>query len=381
MHLWPLICMGPNRPQLQLALASQPVAAPLTSIEICAGAGGQAWGLELAGFSHLALVENDPWACHTLRSNRPDWQVFGPHITDPPAERTGQGDVKSFDATGYRDRVDLLAGGVPCPPFSKAGKQLGGDDERDLFPAALRLVRECRPRAVMLENVPGLLDAKFDDYRRAVIAQLEPDYVVWWDRVQSSDFGVPQLRPRAILVAIEARSAPYFVWPNGEDHRAAPTAGEALHPYMAAHGWERAREWAYEEATRIAPTLVGGSKKHGGPDLGPTRAKEAWRRLGVDGLGLADAPPPPGFAGMPRLTVEMTAVLQGFDPAEWEIHGRKTNAYRQVGNAFPPPVAEAFGVRIREALRQEAKPELEVKRGDGPDQADSREDVRQAISV
>lgn len=355
--------MSPDRPQVQLPFASQPVATPLTSIEICAGAGGQARGFEVAGFDHVALVENDPWACATLRHNRPDWPVFGPYSEDDPLERHGQGDVKRFDATGYRGGVDLLAGGVPCPPFSKAGKQLGADDERDLFPAALRLVRECRPRAVMLENVPGLLDAKFDAYRQAVVAELEPEYVVWWDRVQSSDFGVPQLRPRAILVAVEARSAPYFVWPDSDDRCPAPTVGEALHGYMAANGWERAGEWAYEQATRIAPTLVGGSKKHGGPDLGPTRAKHEWRRLGVDGLGLADAPPEPGFVGPPRLTVEMAAVIQGFDPAAWVIQGRKTNAYRQVGNAFPPPVAKVFGVRIREALRQEAKPDLIVKRG------------------
>jgi DNA (cytosine-5)-methyltransferase 1 len=356
--------MEPHRPQVQLPFASQLVAAPLTSIEICAGAGGQAWGLELAGFEHVALVENDAWACSTLRHNRPDWRIFGPFIEDAPLDRRGQGDVRKFDATGYRGEIDLLAGGVPCPPFSKAGKQLGADDDRDLFPAALRLVKECKPRAVMLENVPGLLEAKFDTYRQAVERELAPDYVVWWDKVQSSDFGVPQLRPRAILVAIEARSAPYFVWPNREDYRPAPTVGEALHDYIAANGWERAGEWAFEQATRIAPTLVGGSKKHGGPDLGPTRAKREWRRLGVDGLGLADAPPDPGFAGLPRLTVEMAAVIQGFDPAEWAIQGSKTNAYRQVGNAFPPPVAQAFGVRIREALRQEAKPELTVKRGD-----------------
>jgi DNA (cytosine-5)-methyltransferase 1 len=73
--------------------------------------------------------------------------------------------------------------------------------------------------------------------------------------------------------------------------------------------------------------------------------------LGVDALGLADEAPPPGFRGMPKLTVEMAAVLQGFDPSRWPIAGRKTAAYRQVGNAFPPPVARAFGLRIAEALQ------------------------------
>jgi DNA (cytosine-5)-methyltransferase 1 len=337
------------------------MADPLRSIEICAGGGGQAWGLELAGFQHLALVENDLWACETLRRNRPHWLVFGPHVTDPPALRQDKGDVRRFDATAWRDQVDLLAGGVPCPPFSKAGQQLGGDDERDLFPAALRLVDECRPRAVMLENVPGIKEQKFDAYRAQIEAHLQPRYRTWWDVVQASDFGVPQLRPRAVLIAIETESADAFVWPNENDHIQASSVGVALHQYMAAGGWEGAERWSFK-ANRIAPTLVGGSKKHGGPDLGPTRAKRQWEDLGVDALGLADTPPNPGFDGRPRLTVEMAAILQGFEPELWPIHGRKTAAYRQVGNAFPPPVARAFGIRIREALRQQSRPELVVER-------------------
>src|SRR5437588_9969146 len=124
----------------------------LTSLEICTGAGGQALGLEQAGFEHLALVEYDRHACATLRVNRPYWDVL-------------REDVTQWHATRYRGRVDLFAGGVPCPPFSKAGKQLGAGDERDLFPHALRLVRECRPRAVMLENVRGLFDAVVADDR------------------------------------------------------------------------------------------------------------------------------------------------------------------------------------------------------------------------
>lgn len=324
----------------------------LASIEICAGAGGQAWGLELAGFDHLALIDNDPWACETLRKNRPDWLVFGPYSGDPPSRRRpGRGDIRGFDASPWRGRVDLLAGGVPCPPFSKAGKQLGADDERDLFPVALNLVDDCQPRAVMLENVPGIMDSKFEGYRYEVESRLHSrGYKTKWDVVQSANFGVPQLRPRAVLVALEAESWSRFKWPDVEDYRKPQTVGEALFALMAADGWHRAEEWATTQATRIAPTLVGGSKKHGGPDLGPTRAKREWARLGVDAMAIADFPPPARFEGMPKLTVEMAAVLQGFDPEEWKIQGGKTAAYRQVGNAFPPPVAHAFGVRIRDAL-------------------------------
>ena len=312
---------------------------PLTSLEICAGAGGQALGLEQAGFEHLALVEIDPHACATLRFNRPSWNVL-------------HQDVRDFHAAGFKG-VDLFAGGVPCPPFSKAGHQLGEDDERDLFPEALRLVEECLPRAVMLENVRGLFDPVFDDYRERINLRLRSlGYAPSWRLLQASDFGVPQLRPRLIMVAVEDDAAPFFHWPLASGPYL--PVGEALRDEMASNGWEGADAWA-EQASTVAPTLVGGSKKHGGPDLGPTRARKAWLALGVDGSTVAEAPPAAGFTGLPRLTVSMAARVQGF-PSDWRITGRKTAAYRQVGNAFPPPVARAVGEAIAAALRQSECP-------------------------
>lgn len=306
----------------------------LRSIEICAGAGGQALGLELAGFNHLALVEIEHDACETLRVNRPGWNVI-------------EGDVRSFDATHYAGDVDLLAGGVPCPPFSVAGRQLGEEDERDLFPEMLRLIHECRPRAVMIENVRGIFSPKFADYRKSITNELESlDYEWWWRLINSRDFGVPQLRPRTILVALRKPWSNRFEFPEGDVEP--PTVGETLADAMASAGWAGAAEWA-KQADTIAPTIVGGSKRHGGADLGPTRAKQAWERLGVDAYGIADTPPPPGFKGNPKLTVQMAALIQGF-PAEWEFQGKKTPAYRQVGNAFPPPVARAIAEAIREVL-------------------------------
>jgi DNA (cytosine-5)-methyltransferase 1 len=117
---------------------------------------------------------------------------------------------------------------------------------------------------------------------------------------------------------------------------------------MKTKGWRGADSWR-KRANSIAPTLVGGSKKHGGPDLGPTRAKRAWAALGVDGMGLWDEPPARDFVGMPRLTPRMTARVQGF-PDTWTFSGRKTAAYRQIGNAFPPPVAAAVARNIFSVL-------------------------------
>ncbi|MFF7985371.1 DNA cytosine methyltransferase [Streptomyces sp. NPDC007901] len=389
---------------------------PLTSVEICAGAGGQAVGLHNAGFDHLALVEWDPHAVETLRANVGGWPGWGEERTRALTPM----DVKEFLKTDVRKnlsvergKLDLLAGGVPCPPFSLAGKRLGKDDERDLFPDALNIIEDLMPRAVMIENVRGILEPPevFIDYRRDILGALgELGYVVpeikksWsaveqdramrkvWRRIDASNFGVPQLRPRAILVVIHedelGSSDREFFWPSKVRGKQATVVGE-LAASMEARCrkyWtknkdgERAKpgeptgkdvyeEWlskasrAAEVGRGVAPTLVGGSKKHGGADLGPTRAKRAWEVLGVDGMGVANDPKkcdperdlfrPAG----PMLTVEQAALIQGF-PQDWKFQGRKTAQYRQVGNAFPPPVAEAIGRAIAAVLRPECSGEL-----------------------
>jgi DNA (cytosine-5)-methyltransferase 1 len=313
----------------------------LTCLELCAGGGGQALGLEQAGYEHLMLVEIDAHACETLRQNRPSWRVV-------------QADLKSFDDQldrPFGQDLDLLAGGVPCPPFSVAGHRLGQADDRDLFPAALDIVERLKPRAVMLENVRGLLDPRFDTYRAQIGRRLEmAGYRSEWKLLHASDFGVPQLRPRAICVALKPEFWPHFAWPNPTN--GAPSVGEALLDLMTERGWPGARDWGMK-ARAIAPTIVGGSKKHGGPDLGPTRARRQWASLGVNGLGIAAQSPDVAFPpnGMPQLTIRMVARLQGF-PDSWKFAGKKTAAYRQIGNAFPPPAARAVGNAIARALKR-----------------------------
>ena len=309
----------------------------LTCVEICAGAGGQALGLDKAGFRHVALVEYEKEYCDVLRANKPGWNVIC-------------GDVHEFDGTPYRG-VDLLAGGVPCPPFSVASKQLGEDDERDLFPQAIRLISEIRPRAVMLENVRGFLDPKFDGYRNSIISAIRRlGYRTEVKLLQASDYGVPQIRPRVVIIGMRNDERGKFRYPAAS-RRAAPTVGEVLRDLMGANGWRGLDVWV-ARANKIAPTIVGGSKKHGGPDLGPTRARRAWAELGVDGLGIANEPPAKDFVGNPKLTKEMIARIQGFPPT-WQFGKHKTAACRMIGNAFPPPVASAVGVQIRKMLNNE----------------------------
>jgi DNA (cytosine-5)-methyltransferase 1 len=384
-----------------------PSGKPLTSIEICAGAGGQAVGLEAAGFRHLALVEIDPHAVATLRANVHRWEGWDKKRAAKlqPTDVRGYHESASLASLGLKEgELDLLAGGVPCPPFSLAGQRLGKDDERDLFPDMLKIVEKLLPKAVMIENVRGILEPpeKFIAYRREILRHLASwGYSVaqvtehlspadqdqrmrtTWRRLDARDYGVPQLRPRAILVAIreDITDCHHFLWPK-RSRNGIQSVFEALNASMKKRykkhwdakyqsgdslvtGEEAYKRWAHaaQRAAQgptggVAPTLVGGSKKHGGADLGPSRAKRAWEVLGVDANGVAndldDCDPardlfrPSG----PMLTVAQAALLQGFPP-DWEFQGGKTARYRQVGNAFPPPVAQAVGSAIAAVLREE----------------------------
>jgi DNA (cytosine-5)-methyltransferase 1 len=288
----------------------------------------------MAGFEPVALVEVDQKACQTLRHNKPNWNVV-------------EADLRQFDASQYAG-VDLLCAGLPCPPFSIAGKRLGENDERNLFPSLIRIVRETRPRAIMIENVKGFLSQSFSDYRTSIeIELIKLGYGIDWKLLNSSEFGVSQSRNRAVGIAMPFKELEKFSWPQPTS-KSPKTVGKLLKEQMGANGWIGLDDWV-QKADEIAPTIVGGSKKHGGPDLGPTGAKKAWAKLSVDGKGVANQPPQRDFIGMPKLTVEMVAKIQGF-PENWKFQGRKTHTYRQVGNAFPPPVAKAVAVQIKETL-------------------------------
>lgn len=333
----------------------------LSVVEICAGAGGQSLGLHLAGFAHRAAVELDPMAASTLRKNFARLALA--NGSEPPVVAVGDVANPEVWTPGDFEGVDLLAGGVPCPPFSIAGKRLGASDERDLFAWAVELADTVKPAALMLENVRGLSMPRFAGYRQAVIDRLNDlGYVADWHLLEARDYGVPQLRPRTVLVALHEDAAGGFEWPEAKP--TTETVGSLLFDLMAANGWRGAAAWA-DSADGIAPTIVGGSRKHGGADLGPTRAKQAWASMGVDALGIADEAPGAGLSigFRPKLTTAMVARLQGWvgPEYEWNFEGTKTSRYRQIGNAFPPPVARAVGQSLANALRGTAPTRLEPK--------------------
>ncbi|TPK91519.1 DNA (cytosine-5-)-methyltransferase [Mesorhizobium sp. B2-4-17] len=318
----------------------------LTSIEICAGAGGQALGLHAAGFDALALYERNPAAAETLMANR--W--FGPvHCAD----------VTEVDFRRHCGDVDLVAGGVPCQPHSSLGKRQGRDDERDLFMEAVRMVDEVQPRAFFFENVRGFgfqanANYRADLYRK--FADLGYESQIF--SLNGSDYGLAQLRPRVAFVGFRDVPIKRFQMPP-KFPQWNRTVGEVLYDLVVANGWEGAEEWARNHANRRGSTIVGGSEQSGRLAFSSNLRKDDWIDMKIDPFGIADEAPEPGHKldDLFPLTLEMGARLQGF-PDGWEFIGsgdegsdkdRKTKT-RQIANALPPIMAQAVGLAIYTAL-------------------------------
>lgn len=202
----------------------------MKAVELFAGAGGLALGVGLAGFKPVAVVEWDKWACDTIRQNQ---AKAYPLVSDWPLY---EGDVRSFDWKGISGEIDLLAGGPPCQPFSIGGKHRAHDDDRDMFPATVEIVRKLCPRAFIIENVKGLTRSNFANYFQYIQLQLEFPEVNcrrtegWFDHFQrlqaehtsgrlhrtglaynvvptlvnAANYGVPQKRQRVFLVGLRS---------------------------------------------------------------------------------------------------------------------------------------------------------------------------------
>ncbi|MFJ4988122.1 DUF6339 family protein [Streptomyces sp. NPDC088732] len=332
---------GPNDEKILAGADRQDVLPRLSSVEICAGAGGQALGLELAGFDPALLIDSKADACFTVDLNRPDWNVVCIDVTD-------------FRPTMLPEglRVDLVSCGLPRVKPSATVGVTEATEGRDVLRAAVGLALSLAPKAVLLENLPDLVAS--DDFgvdRSWIEAEFtEAGFRCSWQVLNAVDFGVPQNRSSGFLVALLEPYFPRFRWPV-PDATPCPTVGQVLGPSMSAGGWPGAQRWI-KGADRVAPALVGGSDRRGGADLGPTGSKKAWAALGVNGASLGDNPPDADFPedGLPRLTVDQAALIQAFPP-DWRFFGGKTSRYRQIGHAMPPPLAAAVGGAIAAALR------------------------------
>jgi DNA (cytosine-5)-methyltransferase 1 len=322
-------------------------------VDVCAGAGGLASGLESAGFSPVLLLDNKRQACETLLANRPHWNV----VCEDLVEFLPDEHPEVFD-------VDLLSAGLPRVKASAAVGRAANDQELRL----LYLVHAIQPQAVLLENLPALVEspayADIRDFVQKELAHL--GYRFRWFVLNAADFGVPQERRQGILAALKEKWFDSFAPPEPTVDEHVPV-GRALLPSMKARGWHDAEAWA-AQASAVAPTLVGGSDNRGGADLGPSGTKRAWARMGVNAGAMADEVPGADYewprsgdpSQMIKITVDQAALLQSFPP-EWRITGRKTARYRQIGHATPPPVGEALGTAIASALRSSP-----MHGGDGP---------------
>ena len=260
--------------------------------------------------------------------------------------------------------ADLFAAGVPCPPFSVAGKQLGADDDRDMFPSALKLIAEIHPRAVLLENVPGFC------IRQVHRLSQEPACVAGKARVRgrlantrSSRFRCGATTPTFFAGSHEAGAhAPFSSGRSLLTRR--KTVGETLLDLMLANGWKGAKAWA-KKAAAIAPNCCGRNQKN---MVGQTSARRALKHVG-EICTLMERALPQMLLLKTHHSISCRALLFAWSPAfrVFQTHGnsmeKKTASYRQVGNAFPPLVAKAVGDAIRAALNQQVYPVCEIWRG------------------
>ena len=336
-----------------------------SSIELFAGAGGLAIGLEQAGFAAVALNELDKHACHTLRKNRPQWNVI-------------EGDIHQVDFTPFKG-VDFLSGGFPCQAFSYAGNQLGFADTRGtLFFEFARAIQECRPKVFLGENVRGLME--HDNGRTlATIKRVIHDlgYTLIEPTVLKAIFyRVPQKRERLMLVGIRNDLMPYaeFSWPAPYKRicvlRDALTAGE-LYPVDVPIS--DGQKYPKRKAEILSLVPQGGYWRDL-PDEIQREYMQASYFLGGGKTGMArrlawDAPSltltcSPAQKQTERchpdesrpLTVREYARIQTF-PDAWQFSGPVTNQYKQIGNAVPVNLALAMGRRLIALLNSiEAQP-------------------------
>lgn len=296
----------------------------MSCLELCAGAGGMALGLQRAGFDHVLLVERDPACVSTLAANG---------FPGTAAACVGETDYRP-----YAGRVDLVAGGVPCQAFSRAGKHRGAADSRNLWPEAVRCVREVRPKAFLFENAATMASHLHAAYLRQLVAQLgELGYAVTQHLVDAADFGVPQRRRRLLLVGtrhdVAAFEAPAPV-PRSTVRQALRTLGPpGSDPHHVAAG-HTARPGAREYKGHTPSALDKPSKAvvagvHGCPG-------------GANTVRLDDG-------SMRYYTPRELARVQSF-PDSYRLPPGWSACVRQLGNAAPPALIHAFAAPLRRVV-------------------------------
>ncbi len=329
-----------------------------SSIELFAGAGGLALGLEKAGFHHLALIEIDRDASDTLRVNRPEWNVINEDISNI----TNQ-DLKEYFGL-EEGELDLLSGGAPCQSFSYAGKRLGLEDARGtLFYHYAKFLDQLRPKVFLFENVRGLLTHDGGKTYEIICSIFKScGYSIEKQVLNAWDHGAPQKRERLLTIGIrnDLIDKIKISFPKPRDYR--PVLRDVLLDCPSSEGAE------YSEKKRKIFELVppGGYWRDIPEDIAKEYMKSCWnmeggrtgilRRLSLDEPALTVLTSPSQKQTdrchpiEPRpFTVRENARCQTF-PDDWVFCGSLVSQYRQVGNAVPVSLAYDVGTKIKEAL-------------------------------
>ena len=330
-------------------------------VELFAGCGGLALGMEKAGFNSVLLNEFDKHACNTLRENRPEWNVI-------------EGDIAGVDFTGYKGKIDILSGGFPCQAFSYAGKKLGFEDTRGtLFFEFARAVKETNPKIIVGENVRGLLKHENGKTLEAIASVIdEIGYDLVDPRVLKAVFyQVPQKRERLFLIGIRKDIAPYvqFNWPSPYSRimtmKDALKKGDLFNTDVPESPGQ-----TYPERKKEILSLVpqGGYWRDLPEDLQREYMKKSYflgggktgmaRRLAWDepSLTVTCAPAQKQTERCHPdetrpLTVREYARIQTF-PDDWKFTGPLTAQYKQIGNAVPVNLGHAVGRALVDIMNQ-----------------------------
>lgn len=328
-----------------------------TDIELFAGCGGLALGLENAGLKHELLVEIDKDCVETLKRNRPEWNVINEDISNV--------DFSSFKA-------DVVSGGCPCQPFSYAGKKLGFEDTRGtLFFEFARCVKEVQPKICLLENVQGLVHHDSGRTLKTMISVLDDlGYHMQYQILNAVDYGVAQKRKRMFLIG--TKDGYYFEYP--EKQEGTPTLRDALKDVPQSEGStypDHKKEildlvppggcWV-DLPEDVAKEYMGKSYYSGGGKRGMAR-RISWDE---PCLTLTTSPAQKQTERCHPdetrpFTIREYARIQSF-PDEWEFAGSISSQYKQIGNAVAVKVAEAMGEQLIKTLdKKTSKKELQTR--------------------
>lgn len=344
----------------------------MRSVELFAGAGGLALGVSLSGFEHLAIVEWDQWACDTIRENQrreyplvAHWPLF-------------QGDVRTFDWSSIPEDIELVSGGPPCQPFSIGGKHRANQDDRNMFPIAIDVIRRLRPKAFIVENVKGLTRSAFANYYQYILLGLEFPEILrrpredWYEHllrlqkektsgrhdgltynvvptlVNAANYGIPQRRERVFIVGFRSDLGIEWSFPAPTHSR---TGSDGLKPWRTVRQALKGLPSPTKDGSGIAHNhrRQDGARAYPGHTGSPLNLPAKTLKAGDHGVPGGENMMVKEDGSVRYFTIRESARLQTF-PDGYILHGTWSEAMRQLGNAVPVELARIVASSVAEKL-------------------------------